>query len=135
MSLRRRLGPALLSIAAVAIWFLLAPSENSSNNADFSSDIALALANYETNNSNTQGAPQQQVVNGWVTKDLLAVLARQQNVALSPKGAPRDNRIPAELLLVVLALALIIRTTNEPAARQTIPPAASDPTHEDPAPF
>ena len=128
MILQRRLGAALLSIAAVAVWFLLAPSQNSSGTRDFSSYIATALANYETNNATTQGAPQQQVVNGWITKDLLTVLARQQNVALSPDGAPRDNRIPAELLLVVLGLALIIRTTGETASRQSASPTAGDPT-------
>lgn len=128
MILQRRLGAALLSIAAVAVWFLLAPSQNSSGTRDFSSDIATALANYETNNATTQGAPQQQVVNGWITKDLLTVLARQQNVALSPDGAPRDNRIPAELLLVVLGLALIIRTTGETASRPSASPTAGDPT-------
>jgi hypothetical protein len=114
----------LLALAAVVVWFAMAPDESS----DRSPDIASALAEYELNNARTQGAPQQQVVNGWVTKDLLAVIAEQQNESVT------DERLPALAVLVVLGLALHMATSTRPpdaggAASVPAEPAA-DPTPE-----
>ena len=52
--------------------------------------------------------PQQEVVNGWVARDLLTVLAKQTNAMLgSSQAAAGDPRIPLLLLLLVLAVSLI----------------------------
>jgi hypothetical protein len=105
VNLARRVGAIVLALAAVAVWFAMAPDEPS----DRSTDIAGVLADYELNEARTQGAPQQQVVNGWVTKDLLAIIAEQQN------GSVSDERLPALAVLVVLGLALHIATSTRPA--------------------
>lgn len=126
MLVARRVGALLLAVAAVVVWFVLKPAEKPTSSADFSSEIAEAMANYELNNSAADSAPQQAVVNGWVAKDLLEVVAREQNAALSPKSAPRDERVPAELLLVVLGVALLAATTPkshaEPQPRAALAP-------------
>lgn len=44
---------------------------------NFDGAIALALSDYEANNARTEGAPQQQVVNGWIARDILEIVARQ----------------------------------------------------------
>lgn len=111
MMLVRRLGALILAAAAVAVWFVLEPEQTSGDTADYSSAISLAIEEYETNNAMADSAPQQEVVNGWVAKDLLEVIAEAQNASLSPESAPRDDRIPAELLLVVLGVALLALTT------------------------
>jgi len=95
----------VLALAAVVVWFAMAPDESS----DRSPEIASALADYELNNARTQGAPQQQVVNGWVAKDLLTVIAEQQNESMT------DERLPALAVLVVLGLALHVATSSRPA--------------------
>src|SRR3712207_4067713 len=85
----------------------MAPDESS----DRSPEIASALADYELNNARTQGAPQQHVVNGWVAKDLLTVIAEQQNESVT------DERLPALAVLVVVGLALHLATSAP--ARET----------------
>ena len=105
MPVLRRVGAIVLALAAVVVWFAMAPGESS----DRSSDIARALTDYELNNARTQGAPQQQVVNGWVAKDLLTVIAEQQNESVT------DERLPALGVLVVLGLALHLVTSTRPA--------------------
>ncbi len=91
----------------MVVWFAMAPE-------DRSSDISQALTEYSLNEARTEGAPQQQVVNGWVAKDLLAIIAEQQNDAAS------DERIPALAGLLVLGVALYVFTspgrTKEPTA-------------------
>jgi hypothetical protein len=124
LPLVRRVGAIALALAAVVIWLAMAPDESS----DRSTDIARVLAGYEMNEARTQGAPQQQVVNGWVAKDLLTVIAEQQNEAVS------DERLPALAVLVVLGLALHIATSTRPAEpggapSEPIVPAA-DPSSE-----
>ncbi len=126
MTVVRRAGAAVLALAAIAVWFLMAPEEpetpvvqTQEQVADRSREIAEALADYQMNESRTQGAPQQAVVNGWVTKDLLTIMVRQQNDALTraevpppvPPVVPNDERIPALVGLLVLGLALAVATS------------------------
>jgi hypothetical protein len=74
------------------------------------------------NEARTQGAPQQAVVNGWITKDLLTIIAEQQNDALSREElptpltpmVPNDERIPALVGLLVVGLALALFTAPRP---------------------
>lgn len=113
MLLVRRIAGVLLGVAAIAVWFGMRPSA-ASPTVDFSSNIDSAMADFKANNGSARSAPQQQVVNGWAAKDLLEVIARAQNAALSPDSAPRDDRIPAELMLCVLGLGVLALTTPRP---------------------
>jgi hypothetical protein len=122
----RRVGAIVLAFAAVVIWFAMAPDEPS----DRSRDIASALADYELNDGRTQGAPQQQVVNGWVAKDLLTIIAEEQNDSVT------DERLPALAVLVVLGLALHIATSTrptQPADVASVPAAPADDPNPEPA--
>jgi hypothetical protein len=116
----RRVGALVLALAAVAVWFGLKPSEVSSSSNDFSGEISSALSDYTTNSATAGYAPQQQVVNGWAAKDLLTVIAKEQNAALAPKSAPHDDRIPAELLLGVLGISMLAATSEREGPRPAI---------------
>ncbi|MGY1704936.1 hypothetical protein ACI79C_10200 [Geodermatophilus sp. SYSU D00697] len=118
MPLVRRIGAVVLALAAVVVWFAMAPDESSNRSAD----IASALADYEVNDARTQGAPQQQVVNGWVAKDLLTIIAEQQNESVT------DDRLPALAILVVLGLALHLATSTRPAEAGGAASAPAAPT-------
>jgi hypothetical protein len=135
MNIVRQIGAVVLSLAAVAVWFLMAPEEAETpavqaqqGVADRSNDIDDALLNYEANEALTQGAPQQSVVNGWVAKDLLTIIAEQQNEALTrdevpPPVAPivpNDDRIPALVGLLVLGLALALVTSPRSGSRDGV---------------
>src|SRR3712207_2369203 len=130
MLIVRRLGAATLAIAAVAVWFLMAPEEAhppvvqaQQGVTDRSAEIARALSTADLNEITANSAPQQQVVNGWAAKDLLAILAEQQNEALTrdevpppvPPVTPNDERIPALAGLLVLGLALGLITARPQA--------------------
>jgi hypothetical protein len=123
MQLARQLGLAVIAIAAVAVWFVMAPAEPDQVTAfdptskTYATLIDLTLENYDMNNENTESAVQQQVVNGWVAKDLLTIMAQQNTDLLDAVGglgdqnatasslAVRDDRTPALLVLVVVAVA------------------------------
>jgi hypothetical protein len=113
----RRVGAVVLAIAAVVVWFAMAPE-------DRSSDIRQALVEYELNEARTEGAPQQQVVNGWVAKDLLTIIAEQQNDVAS------DERLPVLVGLLVLGAALYTftspRRTQETSTTEPTPPSESE---------
>lgn len=119
MTVARRVGAIVLAIAAVVVWFAMGPQ-------DRSEDIRQALADYERNELRTEGAPQQQVVNGWVAKDLLTVIAEQQNDTAS------DERLPALAGLLVLGAALYVftspgRTHADPTMAPNVHPEAETP--------
>jgi hypothetical protein len=129
----RRVGAGMLAVAAVAIWFIMAPAEPKApvvqvqeQVGDRGSEIDRALSSYELNEELTQGAPQQAVVNGWVAKDLLTIIAEQQNEALTRAEVPapispvvpNDDRIPALVGLLVLGLALALATAPRSSTSQ-----------------
>lgn len=116
MLLVRRIGALILAVAAISIWFVLEPEKTSANTPDYSSAISSAVKNYKVNNAAAESAPQQEVVNGWLAKDLLEIIAMAQNASLSPESAPRDDRVPAELLLLVLGVALLALTSRGDAS-------------------
>ena len=113
----RRIGSGLLALAALVVWVAMAPEEPSAaSTASHDRLITQALDEFEVNNDNAQGAPQQQVVNGWVARDLLSIVAAQQNdliAAAAPEST--DPRVPALLTLAVVGLALLGATTPAPA--------------------
>lgn len=136
MTTVRRIGAVVFAAVAVLLWFVLAPAGAGSHNHDFAPAISAALTDFDKNNATAESAPQQAVVNGWAAKDLLTVMAQEQNTALQPASAPRDNRVPGELALLVVAVAffgaisgarrpvpmnlLAPRTTGRQAAREEV---------------
>jgi hypothetical protein len=76
-----------------------------------SAAISAALTDADANNTLAEGAPQQTVVNGWVARDLLVVMARQ-NEALIKQGAEQDRRPAALLTLAVIGIGLLLFTTS-----------------------
>lgn len=126
MTVLQRAGAAALAIAAVAVWFLMAPEAvpEAEGHGELLSDV---LDSAEANNALADGAPQQEVVNGWAARDLIAVTVRQ-NDALIEQVHPRDERPAALLVLAVLGIALHALTTphrNSPAGVT----AAADPAN------
>ena len=130
----RRVGALILIAAAIAVWFFMAPddpvvSEVQAREAvrDRASDIRSALSDAETNEIFADSAPQQQVVNGWTARDLLAIIVQQQNEALTreeipapvPPVVPNDERVPALAGLLVVGLGLGLITTPKPGVAAT----------------
>ena len=105
----RRVSAVCLVLLALLVWFGLAPDQ--ATPADRSSAIEAALSENELNEAMADSAPQQQVTNGWVARDLLTVIAEQQN-EVGTRPAPQDLRVPAMLGVLVLGLALALGTTS-----------------------
>ena len=103
----RRIGLGIIAIAAVLVTVLAAPpAPEAVDTNDFEDQITVALEDYEGNNALAEGAPQQEVVNGWVARDLLTVISKQTNALLgSSQASSGDPRIPVLLMLLVLAVA------------------------------
>lgn len=117
----RRIGGALLVVATVVVWFAMAP--DSSAPESHTSDLEEILDNADANNALADGAPQQEVVNGWAARDLLALTVKQ-NDHLSEQ-ARRDERPAALLGLGVLGIALLALTTpRNPAVASATDPLA-----------
>lgn len=116
----RRVGFSVLALAAVVIFFAGRPDSVEVNDHSFSR-ISIE-SDDDANNSRTQGAPQQQVVNGWTTNAYLRLISQQ----LDQVGAlvPIDERPAALLLLGVLALTLQFGT--QPSVRRESTAARQD---------
>lgn len=101
----RTAGFALLAIAAAAVMFAMAPDIPEADTGRFDRLTNQALEDEEANQARTQGAPQQQVVNGWVNRDLLTVISRQMSAQIeATQATSADQRLPALLLILVLAV-------------------------------
>jgi hypothetical protein len=102
----RRIGFVVLALAAAIITFALGPEPPEQVNvAGYDRQISQALSDYAANDALTQGAPQQQVVNGWIARDMLTVLAQQINELLEVSApAASDDRIPLLLFVLILAV-------------------------------
>jgi hypothetical protein len=121
-SLIRRAGFGAIAAATIAVWFLMAPPSTDPpafelTVQDYSRMVVQALNEAEANEILADSAPQQQVVNGWVARDLFSLIALQntdllegigllgdQNAALGAALTFRDDRTPALIALGVLAL-------------------------------
>ncbi len=133
----RFLGFGVLAIAAVAAFVFFTPkivtsSYSLSSASQYETLIGTALADDATNNLLTQGAPQQAVVNGWTARDLLTIIAKEQADILRAQGAivdatgilqtqPFDQRIPALLLIAVIAICWSGLTAPRSARETTAP--------------
>lgn len=115
-TLRRAAGPAqiarfilgtVLAVLLTATWLGSATAINDAGSpSDWSSDLDSASMINELNNEETEGAPQQAVVNGWYANDI-AVVQAEQNTHLAATSA-RNGTL---LFLIGLGIAgeLIIR--------------------------
>jgi hypothetical protein len=106
MQMIRRIAAVVLIVAAIGVWFGMKPA--SANNSSYREAITAALADDTANNSRTEGAPQQAVVNGWTAKDLLTIIAREGS------NSPVDERPAALLALLVIGLGIGLATTLQP---------------------
>lgn len=143
----RRVGLGVIAVAAVAVWFVLAPEATAGptvnlTTIDYADLIDTALSDYDSNDARADTAPKQQVVNGWVARDLLWITALQnvdllegigaladQNSGLTDAVTATDDRFPALLVLVVVAVCWLGITTPQPApvaSHRRIPPNTSD---------
>jgi len=101
---------AVLVVGAVAIAVLTLtrkPNEYSVSSSE--ALIAAALSDYEANNDLADSAPQQQVVNGWVARDLLSIIARQNVSSINAQTElaslqSRTNQLLGGLLMVLVLL-------------------------------
>lgn len=120
----RNIGFATIALASVAVWVTMAPPEVDPSastiglsTANYARLVEQALSDSEVNEELAESAPQQQVVNGWVARDLMSIIALAQADTLETLGgltnqnetvvsaiATRDDRIPALLGLAVLAI-------------------------------
>lgn len=134
METARRVGLGAIAVAAVAVWFVLAPEATTGptvnlTTIDYVDLIDTALSDYDANDERADTAPKQQVVNGWVARDLLWISTLQnvdlleaigaladQNSGLSDAVAATDDRIPALLVLTVVAVCWLGITTPLPEA-------------------
>ncbi len=117
----RRWGLVALSAAALLVFFLMQPDPPEEGSLNLSATnyqtlIDAAMSDNEANDALAESAPQQQVVNGWVTRDLLQIQARQLADVLDALTvedasgqvvASTDPRVPALLVIAVLAISLI----------------------------
>jgi hypothetical protein len=139
MSDIRRIGLALLSFAALAVFFFMEPEPPEEGSLNLSATnyqalIDAAIEDYDANDAFAESAPQQQVVNGWVARDLLQIQARQladvldaltQETESGDLVATTDPRVPALLVIATLAICLI-GFTAESARRIETFASASD---------
>lgn len=108
MEIARRAGLLLVAMAAVWVWFNLEPPplDSSLTGAEVTRLVDLALSDFESNEALADSAPQQQVVNGWVARDLLQILATTeaaQTEIMTQVQNRQDERVPALIGLLVVA--------------------------------
>jgi len=121
MGIARKVGATLLIAAALGIWFGMSP-----DTGEYDRQISAALSEAQLNELTAESAPQQQVVNGWVTRDLLEIIARQQ------AGSDARQAALTTLLIVTIGIALITYRRERPAppivAGSAVPPLQPGPS-------
>ena len=115
----RRIAALVLIVAAFAVWVGMAP-----DSGKYDAQVTKALSNASSNEDTADSAPQQQVVNGWVARDLLAIIARQQSDA--------DHREAALLALLIVAVGVGVLAAEAGRSRvvaPSVPPPAGPGGH------
>ncbi|WP_156253082.1 hypothetical protein [Pseudactinotalea terrae] len=95
-------GSAIIAIVAILTLAFLGPQDDTT---DGSSERMIIWIDDEANQERTQGAPQQQVVNGWTSNALLDLISTQLD-------EPHDDRPAILLALGVILLGLSVATTS-----------------------
>ncbi|QAY63243.1 hypothetical protein ET495_08290 [Xylanimonas allomyrinae] len=116
IELVRRIGFAVAALAAIVVFVAGAPAEPEATRHD--ATIAAIEADDNANNARTEGAPQQQVVNGWTTIAYLGHISDQVDDLPGRLAASNDGRPAALLLIGVLTAAFHLGT--KPSSRQNL---------------
>jgi hypothetical protein len=132
----RKVLLGLIALAAVVVTFGLQPDGEtvlvSAPLERYDSLIETALSDYDANNAMADSAPQQEVVNGWVAKDLLTIQAMiQANGQEFVVQTPNDPRIEILILLGILALVVMGVTPSVVKSTATFQETATDFTRAD----
>ena len=117
MHLIRRVGAAVLILAAFGVWFGMRPA-SSDTSAGYQDAISTVVAVDAANAKKTQGEAQQAVLSDRTMKDLLTIIARQ---GADPR--PVDERPAALFTLLLLGFGFGLGTTRLPVRQ----PAMSSP--------
>ncbi|WP_334145136.1 hypothetical protein, partial [Rhabdothermincola sp.] len=99
----RTVGLGAIAIAAFLVAVALRPPEPDAPVSNASA-IKKALDEADLNELTADSAPKQQVVNGWVARDLLVINARQNDTLLELAAREPDQRPAWLLALAVLAV-------------------------------
>jgi hypothetical protein len=130
MLIVRRVGAAVLVIAAVWVWFNLGPAEQ----PDHRSERLVINAEDDLNNENTEGRHNRQSLMAGQVWSILSCC--RSSWISTPSYAQRDDRPAGMLGLCVLGIALVAGTTRgsigEPRF-DTVPVGPPDPA-DPPAP-
>jgi hypothetical protein len=103
MLLIRRIAYVLIALAAIAVWVFMAPEPSDVPTAGaYSSKVKTIEDMNDANNAYTEGAPQQEVVNGWTSIEYLNLISAQLNKLPAHVTPPVDERPAALLGLLVL---------------------------------
>lgn len=95
MDRRNLIRGAALALAASALLMSVTPA------ATRAADVQSVLTSAGINDASATGAPQQQVVNGWAVRDLIALQIDRSDVLIAEQQ--RTNRL---MVVTILALAL-----------------------------
>lgn len=100
----RVIGFVVLALLATVTFVAMGPK--STETPDRSAEIAAALSSEAKNASSASSAPQQQVVNGWIARDLLVIQSYTVNdqLAVTKAGNEASHQIAKLLFLAVLAI-------------------------------
>jgi hypothetical protein len=112
----------ILAVAVVALGGFALQKGSEKVTESRQGEQLVALLDYETNNGNADSAPQQQVVNGWVAKDLAIVQLNQ--LGDLTKAQEQTNKIlglgvAAISLTAVLLMLLVVRPRQRFASQAT----------------
>jgi hypothetical protein len=138
MRLVRIIGAVGIVGAAIVVFATQRPADDEAlAEADtHAGDVRAALADADANEALADSAPKQQVVNGWVARDLLEIQSQQLDAIAAQlevlsEPPPRDDRVPLLLLTGVVALGFALVTTRSAG---TAIPARSAPGSTPPPP-
>lgn len=93
----------LLAIAVISACVMFFNPPDSTSNTRYLEDITVAMADNKANDAMADSAPKQTVVNGWVARDLLEIIAKEN----ATMEQTIDQR-PAQLLgLGILAIVVL----------------------------
>ena len=118
--------------AGVAVATNLSSKSYVSSNG-YTEDIASAMSGYAANNVYADSAPKQQVVNGWVAKDLLKV-STEQNAEIiynqaSLGAIAKDTNMYLMFLSILMALLVISNVLPNLSSREeNFSPTQPEPT-------
>jgi hypothetical protein len=129
-SARRVLLPlGLIIVGVLAIITLQRSTDTTYSSATFTQYIDAVQSDFDANNARAEGAPQQQVVAGWATKDALSVVllqAEETNERLTEiREAAEKSSEKTHTLLTLAILAMCWAGIWLPFGR-----SAKEPTNE-----